>query len=225
MKNRLPLLLSALTKFLCGLLLVALLLFLPAGTWRYPEGWLFVGLLFVPMLILGTVLLVKAPDLLRKRLNSKEKESSQRGVVALSGLLFVAGFVVAGLDHRFGWTHVPRPVVIVASVILLLSYALYAEVMRENAYLSRTVEVQEGQRVIDTGLYAIVRHPMYAVTIWLFLSMPLVLGSWLALICFAHYPILIVLRIRGEEAVLTAGLHGYEDYKKKVKYRLLPLIW
>ena len=225
MKKRMSLLLNATVKFLCGLLLVGLLLFLPAGTLRYPNGWLFAGLLFVPMLILGAVLLIKAPDLLQKRLNAKEKESTQRGVVILSGLLFLGGFIVAGLDHRFGWSRVPLPVVIIAAVVLLTSYALYAEVMRENAYLSRTVEIQEGQTVIDTGLYGVVRHPMYAVTVWMFLSIPLVLGSWFALLCFIHYPILIVLRIRNEEKVLTEGLTGYEEYKKKVKYRLFPLIW
>ena len=222
---KIPLFLSALTKFLAGLLLTGLLLFLPAGTLRFPNGWLFAGLLFIPMLILGGVLLIKAPDLLKKRLQSKEKENTQKGVVALSGLLFFAGFIVAGLDFRFGWSHVPTWLVIAASVILLISYALYAEVMRENAYLSRTVEVQEGQTVVDTGLYGIVRHPMYAVTIWLFLSIPLVLGSWLALLCFVHYPILIIVRIRNEEALLTRELVGYDAYKRKVKYRLLPFIW
>ena len=222
---KIPLFLSALTKFLAGLLLTGLLLFLPAGTLRFPNGWLFAGLLFIPMLILGGVLLIKAPALLKKRLQSKEKENTQKRVVALSGLLFFAGFIVAGLDFRFGWSHVPTWLVIAASVILLISYALYAEVMRENAYLSRTVEVQEGQTVVDTGLYGIVRHPMYAVTIWLFLSIPLVLGSWLALLCFVHYPILIIVRIRNEEALLTRELVGYDAYKRKVKYRLLPFIW
>ena len=211
---KIPLFLSALTKFLAGLLLTGLLLFLPAGTLRFPNGWLFAGLLFIPMLILGGVLLIKAPDLLKKRLQSKEKENTQKGVVALSGLLFFAGFIVAGLDFRFGWSHVPTWLEIAASVILLISYALYAEVMRENAYLSRTVEVQEGQTVVDTGLYGIVRHPMYAVTIWLFLSIPLVLGSWLALLCFVHYPILIIVRIRNEEALLTRELVGYDAYKR-----------
>ena len=222
---KIPLFLSALTKFLAGLLLTGLLLFLPAGTLRFPNGWLFAGLQFIPMLILGGVLLIKAPDLLKKRLQSKEKENTQKSVVALSGLLFFAGFIVAGLDFRFGWSHVPTWLVIAASVILLISYALYAEVMRENAYLSRTVEVQEGQTVVDTGLYGIVRHPMYAVTIWLFLSIPLVLGSWFALLCFVHYPILIIVRIRNEEALLTRELVGYDAYKRKVKYRLLPFIW
>ncbi|MBQ7320904.1 MAG: isoprenylcysteine carboxylmethyltransferase family protein [Clostridia bacterium] len=219
------LLLNALCKFLCGILLVGLLLFLPAGTFAYLNGWLFCTLLFVPMLFLGAVLWIKAPDLLRKRLDGREQENTQKGVVALSGLLFFVGFILAGLDFRFGWSHVPLWVVVLASVILLISYGLYAEVMRENAYLSRTVEVQKDQKVIDTGLYGIVRHPMYAVTLWLFLSIPLVLGSWCSLICFLHYPIVIVIRILNEEKVLTEGLAGYRDYKKKVKYRLIPFIW
>ncbi len=219
------LLFSALTKFLCGLVLVGLLLFLPAGNFDYTGGWLFIALLFIPMIILGAVLLIKAPELLEKRLGAKEKENTQKGVVALSGLLFLIGFIVAGLDHRFGWSHVPMWLVIASSAILLISYALYAEVMRENAYLSRTIEVQQGQKVVDTGLYGIVRHPMYAVTVWLFLSIPLVLGSFWSLLCFAPYPIVIIVRILNEEKVLTAGLDGYADYKKKVKYRLIPFIW
>ena len=217
--------LSALTKFLCGLVLVGALLFLPAGSFAFTGGWIFIGLLFIPMLILGAVLLIKSPELLQKRLDAKEKENTQKGVVALSGLLFFVGFVVAGLDYRFAWSHVPTWLVIVASVILLASYALYAEVMRENAYLSRTIEVQEGQKVVSTGLYGIVRHPMYAVTIWLFLSIPLVLGSFWSLLCFAPYPIIMAVRILNEEKVLTEGLDGYGDYKKKVKYRLIPFIW
>ena len=216
---------SALTKFLMGLLLVGALLFWPAGGWNYPNGWLFLALLFLPMLILGVVLLCKAPALLQKRLDAKEKESAQKGVVAASALLFVAGFVVAGLDFRFGWSHVPVWVVATASVILLCSYALYAEVMRENAYLSRTIEVQEGQQVVDTGLYGIVRHPMYAVTIWLFLAIPVVLGSWWALLCFVPYIAVIAVRIVNEEKVLEAGLAGYTAYKTRVKYRLLPFVW
>ena len=219
------LLLNALIKFLCGLVLVGALLFLPAGSFAFTGGWIFIGLLFIPMLILGAALLIKSPELLQKRLDAKEKENTQKGVVALSGLLFLAGFIVAGLDYRFGWSHVPTWLVIVASVILLASYALYAEVMRENAYLSRTIEVQDGQKVISTGLYGIVRHPMYAVTIWLFLSIPLVLGSFFSLLCFLPYPIIMVVRILNEEKVLAEGLDGYADYKKKVKYRLIPFIW
>ena len=217
--------LNALSKFAIGLVLVGLLLFLPAGTFSYFGGWLFIGLLFIPMLFLGAVLLLKAPDLLKKRLNHREKEKTQQGVVALSALLFLGGFVFAGLDHRFGWTEVPFPAVIAASVALLVGYGMYAEVMRENAYLSRTVEVQEGQKVIDTGLYGIVRHPMYLATILLFLSIPLVLESWISLLFFAFYPVVIVIRILNEEKVLTENLEGYSRYKKKVKYRLLPYIW
>lgn len=223
--NKIKLLLSALTKFLFGLVLVGVILFLPAGSFAFTGGWIFIGLLFIPMLILGAVLLIKAPELLEKRLDAKEKEDTQKGVVAFSGLLFLVGFIVAGLDFRFGWSHVPTWLVITASVVLLASYALYAEVMRENAYLSRTIEVQEGQKVVSSGLYGIVRHPMYAVTVWLFLSIPLVLGSFWSLLCFAPYPILMAVRILNEEKVLTEGLDGYDDYKKKVKYRLIPFIW
>lgn len=219
------LLFSALTKYIMGLLLVGALLFVPAGTLSYVNGWLFIGLLFVPMLILGAVLFIKSPELLKKRLDAREKENTQKGVVALSALLFLAGFIVAGLDHRFGWTQVPRWCVILSSVILLVSYALYAEVMRENAYLSRTIKVQEDQKVIDKGLYGIVRHPMYAVTIWLFLSIPVILGSWWALLCFLPYVAVIVIRITNEEKVLEAGLEGYSDYKKRVKYRIIPFVW
>ena len=223
--QKMKLFLSALTKFLLGLVLVGAILFLPAGSFSFTGGWLFIALLFIPMIFLGVALFVKAPDLLEKRLGAKEKENTQKGVVALSGLLFLAGFIVAGLDFRFGWSHVPTWLVITASVVLLVSYALYAEVMRENAYLSRTIEVQEGQKVVSTGLYGIVRHPMYAVTIWLFLSIPLVLGSFFSLLCFLPYPIIMVVRILNEEKVLTEGLDGYADYRKKVKYRLMPFIW
>lgn len=218
------LLFRALIRFIFGLLLVGLLLFLPAGTLNYTGGLLFVALLFIPILILGAVLFVKAPSLLEKRLNAKEKETTQKGVIALSGLMILAGFIVAGLDYRFVWSSVPSWLVITASVILLISYILYAEVMRENAYLSRTVEVQEGQKVVDSGLYGIVRHPMYAVTLWLFLAIPLILGSWWSFLCFL-YPIMIVVRILNEEKVLVAGLAGYDEYRKKVKYRLIPFIW
>jgi len=223
--TQMKLLLKALTKFIIGLILVGALLFLPAGTFSYMNGWLFIALLFVPMLILGTVLFFKAPDLLEKRLNAKEDEYTQKGVVAISGLLFIAGFIVAGFDFRFGWSHVSIPIVIVASVILLIAYALYAEVMRENAYLSRTIEVQENQKVVDTGLYGIVRHPMYAVTLWLFLAIPVVLGSWWALLCFLTYIAVIVIRIGNEEKVLEKGLDGYAEYKKRVKHRIIPFVW
>lgn len=217
--------LSALIKFTFGLALVGALLFLPAGSLAFFNAWLFIGLLFVPMLILGIVLLLKSPDLLKKRLDAKEKQNAQKGVVAMSALLFLAGFIVAGLDFRFGWSHMPAWAVAVASAILLISYALYCEVMRENAYLSRTIEVQNGQKVVDTGLYGIVRHPMYAVTIWLFLAIPVLLGSLYALLCFLPYIPVIVVRILNEEKLLSAELDGYEEYKKRVKYRLLPLIW
>lgn len=217
--------LSALIKFTFGLALVGALLFLPAGSLAFFNAWLFIGLLFVPMLILGIVLLVKSPDLLKKRLDAKEKQNAQKGVVAISALLFLAGFIVAGLDFRFGWSHMPAWAVAVASAILLISYALYAEVMRENAYLSRTIEIQNGQKVVDTGLYGIVRHPMYAVTIWLFLAIPVLLGSLYALLCFLPYIPVIVVRIHNEEKLLNEELEGYAEYKKRVKYRLLPLIW
>ena len=215
----------AVSKYLAGLVMVALLLFVPAGSLAYPNGWLFISLLFIPMLVLGFVLLFKAPELLEKRLNAKEEQGEQRKVVGLSALLFLAGFMTAALDFRFGWSQLPGWLVLAASVILLLSYGMYAEVMRENAYLSRTVEIQENQKVIDTGLYGIIRHPMYTSTILLFLSIPLVLGSGIAFLLFLAYPVLIAKRIRNEEQVLEEGLAGYREYKQKVKYRLIPFIW
>ena len=216
------LLVEALVKFACGLVLVGMMLFLPAGTWAYTNGWLLMGLLFAPMLIAGFVMLAKSPDFLKKRLDGKEKQATQKGVLAFAGLMFVLGFVVAGLDFRFGWSKMP---VAVASVLFLAAYALYAEVMRENTYLSRTIKVEQGQTVVDTGLYGIVRHPMYAVTILLFTMIPLVLGSWYALIAFAFYPVIIAIRLLDEEKLLTKELPGYEDYKKKVRHRLIPFIW
>ena len=216
---------NALEKYVMGMLFVALLVFWPAGSLQFWNGWLFMGILFIPMFFLGVVLLWKAPELLKKRLNAKEKMSDQQGVVAVSGLMFLAGFIVAGLDYRFGWSVMPKWVVIAATVVFLISYGLYGEVMRENEYLSRTIEVQAGQKVIDTGLYGIVRHPMYMVTMWLFLSIPLVLGSWYALILFVAYPAVIAVRIHGEEKLLEAELAGYKEYKKKVKYRMIPFIW
>lgn len=219
------LLANALIKFFCGLLLVGLLIFLPAGTIFYTGGWLLVGLLFVPMLIAGFVMFFKSPEFLAKRLDAKEKQAAQKGVLAFAGLMFVAGFVVAGLDYRFGWTEMPIAVTVAASVVFLLAYALYAQVMRENAYLSRTIRVEEGQKVVDTGLYGIVRHPMYMVTILLFLMIPVILGSWYALIAFAFYPAIIVIRLLDEEKLLTQELPGYADYKQKVKYRLIPFVW
>lgn len=219
------LMLQALTKFSIGLVMIGLLLFLPAGTFDYWNAWLFTGLLFVPMFFLGIVLLLKAPELLAKRLHSKEKEEEQKSVVLGSLLMFVGGFVLSALDFRFQWTRLPLVVVIIASVVLLVSYGLYAEVMRENAYLSRTVEIQENQKVIDTGLYGIVRHPMYFATVLLFLSIPLVLGSGIAFLLFLPYPFLLVKRIRNEEEVLEKGLTGYTEYKQKVKYRMIPFLW
>lgn len=219
------LLISAVTKYLIGLVLVAALLFIPEGTLSYPNGWLFLALLFIPMLFLGAVLFFKAPDLLEKRLNTKEKESTQKKVVSLSALQFMLSFLLAALDFRFGWSELPSVVVWIAAVVLLLSYGMYAEVMRENAYLSRTVEVQNNQKLIDTGLYGIVRHPMYSSTVLLFLSIPLVLGSLPAFVLMLPYPLLLVQRIRSEEALLEEGLPGYKKYKTKVKYRLLPFIW
>ena len=219
------LLLNAAVKLVCGLLLSFLLLFAPAGTWNYPGGWLFIGLLFLPMLILGLALYLKAPELLKKRLNMKETQKDQVWVVALSGVLFIAAFLAAGFDFRFGWTRVPGWLVWIAAIVQLGSYGLYAEVLRENTYLSRTVEVQEGQTVIDTGLYGIVRHPMYTATILMSLAIPLVLGSWISFLPMLLYPVIIIRRIHGEEALLEEGLPGYREYKQKVRWRLIPYIW
>lgn len=219
------LIVSALTKFLAGVILIGLLLFLPAGTFNYPNGWLFLGLLFIPMLIMGIVLYFKSPGLLAKRLDGKEKEKTQRGVIALSGLIFPISFILSAIDFRFGWSDVPDWCVIMASILFLVGYAMYAEVMRENAYLSRTVEVQEDQKVIDTGLYGFVRHPMYLATLLMFLPLPIILGSFWGLIPFALYPVIIVIRIVNEEKVLTDSLAGYAEYKKKVKYRIIPFVW
>lgn len=216
---------NALVKFLAGIIIVGLLIFLPAGTVKYSGGFIFCAAMFIPILLLGIVLLIKAPKLLEKRLDSKEKDGTQKGIVALSALGFLAGFVMAGLDYRFSLSSVPTPIVITAVVLFLLSYALYAEVMRENEYLSRTVKVEEGQRIVDTGLYGIVRHPMYAVTVVMFMMIPLILGSLWSFLIFLHYPVLIVCRIINEEKLLTAELEGYGEYKKKVKYRLIPFVW
>ena len=223
--KKMKLLCSALIKVTLGIVLVGVMVFLPAGTLTYGKGWLFMGLLFIPMLIAGFVMLFKSPDLLARRLDAKEKQADQKGVVAVSGLMFIAGFVVAGLDHRFGWSKMPVAVTVVASVLFLAAYILYAEVLRENAYLSRTVKVEEGQTVISTGLYGIVRHPMYMATVLLFLMMPLVLGSWYALIVFLIYPVLIIIRLTGEEKLLLKELPGYAQYREKVKYRLIPFVW
>lgn len=225
MNDKLSLAVNAVVKYLAGLFIVALLLFIPAGTIKFLNGWLFILLLFVPMLLLGITLFIKAPDLLEKRLQSKEKRNTQNKVVTFSALAFIISFLMAGIDFRFSLTNIPTAVVVSASVILLLSYGLYAEVMRENVYLSRTVEVQEGQKVIDTGLYSIVRHPMYTATILLFLSIPVVLGSWISFIIMITYPFAISARIRDEEALLEKELDGYTEYKNKVKYKLIPFIW
>ena len=216
---------SALTKYILGFILVGALLFLPAWTLNYPRAWLFIGLLFIPMLFMGIILFTKAPALLEKRLNNKENEKTQKGVIALSALIFPIGFVLSALDFRFGWSCVPLWLVIVSSVLFLVGYGTYAEVMRENAYLSRTVEVQENQKVISAGLYGIVRHPMYLATLLMFLPMPLILGSFFGLIPFMLYPIIIVIRILGEEKLLTKELSGYAEYKTKTKYRLIPFVW
>ena len=216
---------DALKKFIAGVIGIGLMLFWPAGTMHYFQGWMFCAVLFIPVMIMGVVLFVKAPDLLRKRLQEKEEQTEQNSVVALSGLKFLAGFVLAGLDYRFCWAQVPMEIVYGAAVAFVLGYAMFGEVMRENAYLSRTVEVQENQVVIDTGLYGIVRHPMYTATVLMFLAMPLVLGSWVSFAVFLVYPFLIAKRIRNEEQVLEEGLAGYAEYKNKVKYRLIPFIW
>lgn len=216
---------SAIVKFLAGIILLGLLIFLPAGTLNYFNGWLFMGLLFVPMFMAGIVMMVKNPSLFKSRLNAKEKQAEQNLVVKLSGLMFVAGFIVAGLDFRFGWSDMPKAVSVASAAVFLVAYGLYAEVLRENTYLSRTIEVQEGQRVIDTGLYGIVRHPMYSVTLLLFLTMPLVLGSVYSFIIFLAYPFIIAKRAIHEEAFLEKELEGYAEYKNRVKYRLVPFVW
>ena len=216
---------EGLVKFFCGLLFVGALLFLPAGSFAYWQAWLLLGILFIPMFIAGLVMMAKSPELLRKRLHAKEEQGEQKQVIAFSGLMFLAAFVLAGLSFRFGWYLLPRWASLAAAAVFLLAYLLYAEVLRENAYLSRTIEVQEGQKVVDTGLYGIVRHPMYAVTLLLFLSMPLVLGSPISFAVMLAYIPLIVKRIRNEEAVLAEGLEGYADYMQKVRFRLIPGIW
>lgn len=216
---------QAITKFLFGFVLIGLMIFLPAGTLSFFNGWLFMGILFVPMFLAGIVMMFKNPDLLKSRLDAKEKQREQSIVVKLSGLMFMSGFIVAGLDFRFGWLTLPKGVVIVAAIVFLVAYILYAEVLRENTYLSRTIEVQENQKVIDTGLYGIVRHPMYSVTLLLFLSMPLVLGSIYSFLIFLSYPFIIAKRIKGEEEFLEKELDGYREYKQKVRYRLIPFIW
>ena len=216
---------DAIIKITLGIILIGLLLFLPAGSLNYWNAWVLMILLFVPMFIAGVVMMIKSPDLLRRRLDIKEKQSEQKEVIAISGLMFLAGFIIAGLNYRFDWIPMNKIVVIVGAVLFVLSYFLYALVLKENAYLLRTIKVEENQKLIDTGLYGIVRHPMYFATIFLFLSMPLILGSWISFIIFLIYPFVIVKRINNEEEVLEKELKGYKDYKKKVKYRLIPFIW
>lgn len=216
---------QALIKFVSGLIMVMLLIFVPAGTLHYINGWILTGILFIPMLIMGIIMSVKNPELLEKRLNAKEKLSRQKNIIRLSGIIFSAGFIVAGLNYRFKWLVIPQLTVIIASIVFLLSYLMYAEVLRENKYLSRTVEVQENQKIIDTGLYGIVRHPMYTATILMFLSIPLILGSLQSFIIFLLYPVIIVMRLRNEEKFLENNLDGYSQYKNKVRYRLIPFIW
>ena len=225
MMNKNQLFLQAVGKFLLGVILVGLLLFLPAGSLQYWQGWLLMGILFVPMFCVGLVMMVKNPELLRKRLNAKEEEKDQKEVVKLSGLLFIAAFVVAGLNWRFGWCVLPDWAVWVAAGLFLVCYLLYAEVLRENTYLSRTIEVQENQKVIDTGLYGVVRHPMYMATTVLFLAMPLVLASPISFLIMLLYIPLIAKRIKNEEMVLEEGLEGYKEYKQRVKYKVIPFIW
>lgn len=216
---------QAIGKYLSGLLIVGLLLFLPAGTFAFWQAWLLIGILFIPMLIAGLIMMMKSPGLLRKRLDAREEESEQKAVIALSGLVFLAAFVVAGLNFRFKWIVLPHWVSWAAAAVFLLAYALYAEVLRENVWLSRTVEVQENQKVIDTGLYGVVRHPMYMSTLLLFLSMPLVLGSVLSFAIMLAYIPIIAKRIRNEEKVLESGLEGYAEYKRRVRYKVIPLVW
>ena len=216
---------QAVLKFVFGIILVGLLVFLPAGTLMFFNGWLFMGALFVPMFLVGIVLIVKNPELLKKRLQAKESQSEQSLVVKLSGLMFLVGFIIAGLNYRFDWYVLPRTVSIIATVLFLIAYLLYGEVLRENTYLSRTIEVQENQKVIDTGLYGIVRHPMYSATLLLFLAMPLILGSLHSFVIFLAYPFIIAKRIRNEEMVLENELKGYKEYNEKVKYRLIPFVW
>ena len=216
---------QAIVKFTAGLILVGLLLFLPAGTFAFWQAWLFIGILFVPMLIAGFVMMFRNPALLRKRLNAKEEQKEQKAVVALSGIMFLAAFVIAGLNFRFKWFVLPDWTVFIGTVIFLLAYAMYAEVLRENAYLSRTIEVQEDQKVIDTGLYGIVRHPMYSATLFLFISMGFVLASPISVAILLLYIPIIAKRMKNEEKILEEGLEGYTDYKKRVKYKVIPFVW
>ena len=216
---------QAIIKYVLGVLIIGAVLFASANSFEYWNGWLFMGLLFIPMFIAGIILMIKNPELLRKRLNAREKENEQKWVLLFSGLMFLSGFIIAGLNYRYKWIEIPNAVTIISSILFIIAYILYAEVLRENTYLSRTIEVQENQKVIDTGLYGIVRHPMYAVTIVLFLTMPLILGSIISFIIFLIYPIIIGKRIKNEEKVLERDLKGYAEYKKKVKFKVIPFVW
>ena len=216
---------KAVTKYIFGVLIVGILLFLPAGTFNYWNAWVFMGILFIPMFIAGIVMMFKNPMLLKSRLDVKEKEMEQKQVILFSGLMFLVGFIVAGLNFRFKWIVIPDIVIIISSILFVISYILYAEVLRENTYLSRTIKVEKNQKVVDTGLYSIVRHPMYSITLILFLTMPLILGSIISFVIFLTYPFIISKRIKNEEEVLEKELVGYKVYKKKVKYRLIPFIW
>lgn len=219
------LLFESIFKFLMGVILVGLLIFIPAGTIYYFNGWLFMGVLFIPMFIAGIIMLIKNPNLLASRLDGKEKQKEQGIVIKLSGLMFIVGFILAGLDYRFNFIDIPLWISYVATILLLLSYIMWAEVLRENTYLSRTIKVEENQKVVDTGLYGVVRHPMYLATLILFISMPLVLGSLVSFFVFLVYPVLIIIRIINEEKLLEKELTGYKEYQQKVKYRLIPFIW
>lgn len=216
---------EAIIKFICGIILIGLLIFIPAGTIKYFNGWLFMGILFIPMLIAGIIMMIKNPSLLKSRLDAKEKQKEQSLLIKLSGLMFIVGFILAGLDFRFKWLELPSFIPYIFACLFLLAYLMWAEVLRENTYLARTIKVTDGQKVIDTGLYGIIRHPMYTATLILFLSMPLVLGSLISFFVFLFYPILIICRIINEEKFLEKELNGYKEYKKKVKYRLIPFIW
>ena len=216
---------EAILKFILGIIVVGFLIFIPAGTINYWNGWLLMGLLFIPMFIAGIIMMIKSPKLLQSRLKAKETEKEQKTVITLSGIMFIAGFIIAGLNYKYNWIHLPNASIIISSIIFILSYIIYGIVLRENQFLSRTIEVQKGQKVIDTGLYGIVRHPMYAVTIFMFLSMPLILGSIISFIIFLIYPFIIAIRIKNEEVVLEKELKGYSEYKKKVKYKIIPYIW
>ena len=217
--------LEAIIKYLFGVIIVGALIFIPAGTLDYFNGWLFMGILFIPMFVAGIVMMIKSPELLKRRLNAKEKEKEQKEVIKFSGLMFIIGFIVAGLNYRYSWIVLPQCVTIISSVVFLIAYILYAEVLRENQTLLRTIEVEKDQKVVDTGLYSIVRHPMYAVTVLLFLAMPLILGSIISFGIFLIYPFIIAKRIKNEEEVLEKDLKGYTEYKKKVKYKMIPFVW